>query len=134
MGQVPQAQGRCQDAHLAGSAWQYPNVYWDYRRQSARRQHARPDSARGRSVYVMDRGYVDFERLYVFTLTAAFFVWRTKSNVVLQRRYSHPVDKTTGVRSDHTVILTAIDSAKPLCHPRRLQPPYGRMDGRRSRG
>ena len=62
--------------------------------------------------YVMDRGYVDFERLYVFTLSAAFFVVRTKSNVLLQRRYSHPVDKTTGVRSDHTVILTAIDSAK----------------------
>ncbi|MGH9618528.1 MAG: IS4 family transposase [Bryobacteraceae bacterium] len=62
--------------------------------------------------YVMDRGYVDFERLYVFALSAAFFVVRTKSNVVLQRRYSHPVDKATGVRSDHTVILSAIDSAK----------------------
>ena len=62
--------------------------------------------------YVMDRGYVDFERLYVFTLSAAFFVVRTKSNILLQRRYSHPVDKTTGVRSDHTVILTAIGSAK----------------------
>ena len=62
--------------------------------------------------YVMDRGYVDFERLFVFTLSAAFFVVRTKSNVLLQRRYSHPVDKTTGVRSDHIVILTAIDSAK----------------------
>ena len=62
--------------------------------------------------YVMDRGYVDFERLYVFTLSAAFFVVRTKSNVLLHRRYSHPVDKATGVRSDHTVILTAIDSAK----------------------
>jgi hypothetical protein len=60
--------------------------------------------------YVMDRGYVDFERLYVFTLSAAFFVVRTKSNVLIQRRYSHPVDKTTGVRSDHTVILTAINS------------------------
>jgi len=62
--------------------------------------------------YVMDRGYVDFERLYIFTLSAAFFVVRTKSNVILQRRYSHPVDRTTGVRSDHTVILTAIGSAK----------------------
>lgn len=62
--------------------------------------------------YVMDRGYVDFERLFVFTLCSAFFVVRTKENVLLQRRYSHPVDKTTGVRSDHTVILTAIDSAK----------------------
>jgi transposase len=62
--------------------------------------------------YVMDRGYLDFERLYLFTLSAAFFVVRTKSNVILQRRYSHPVDKTTGVRSDHTVVLTAIGSIK----------------------
>ncbi len=62
--------------------------------------------------YVMDRGYVDFERLYVFTLSAAFFVVRTKSNVILQRRYSHPVDRSTGVRSDHTVILTATGSAQ----------------------
>ena len=62
--------------------------------------------------YVMDRGYVDFERLYVFTLSSAFFVVRTKSNILIQRRYSHPVDKTTGVRSDHTVILTAINSVK----------------------
>src|SRR6202047_5695753 len=38
--------------------------------------------------YVMDRGYIDFERLYVFTLSSAFFVVRTKENVILQRRYS----------------------------------------------
>jgi hypothetical protein len=69
--------------------------------------------------YVMDRGYVDFERLFVFTLSAAFFVVRTKSNILLQRRYSHPVDKTTGVRSDHTVILTAIDSVKAYPDPLR---------------
>ena len=62
--------------------------------------------------YVMDRGYIDFERLYVFTLSSAFFVVRTKENVVLQRRYSRPVDKSAGLRSDHTVILTAIESAK----------------------
>src|SRR5580658_9043286 len=61
--------------------------------------------------YVMDRGYVDFERLYQFTLNSAFFVVRTKSNVLIQRRYSHPVDKTTGVRSDQTVILTSFESA-----------------------
>jgi hypothetical protein len=60
----------------------------------------------------MDRGYIDFERLYVFTLSAAFFVVRTKENVLLERRYSHPVDKGTGVRSDQTVILTTIESAK----------------------
>ncbi|MGH9695504.1 MAG: IS4 family transposase, partial [Bryobacteraceae bacterium] len=62
--------------------------------------------------YVMDRGYVDFERLYGFTAAAAFFVTRTNKNVLLQRRYSHAVDKSTGVRSDQTVILTAIGSAK----------------------
>src|SRR3989442_928155 len=62
--------------------------------------------------YVMDRGYIDFERLYVFTLSSAFFVVRTKHNVVLQRRYSRPVDKSAGLRSDHTVVLTAIESAK----------------------
>ena len=62
--------------------------------------------------YVMDRAYVDFERLFVFTLCSSFFVVRTKKNVVLQRRYSHPVDKSTGLCSDQTVILTAIESAK----------------------
>jgi hypothetical protein len=62
--------------------------------------------------YVMDRGYIDFDRLYFFTLCSAFLVVRTKENVLLQRCYSHPVDKSTGVRSDHTVILTAIESVK----------------------
>jgi Domain of unknown function (DUF4372)/Transposase DDE domain len=61
--------------------------------------------------YVMDRGYIDFERLFVLTLSAAFFVVRTKSNVLLQRRYSHPVDRSTGVRSDQTVILSSFESA-----------------------
>ncbi len=60
--------------------------------------------------YVMDRGYVDFGRLHALTLSAAFFVTRTKTNVLLQRRRSHEVDRSTGVRSDHTVVLTAIKS------------------------
>src|SRR5713101_18807 len=61
--------------------------------------------------YVLDRGYIDFQRLFVFTLSSAFFVVRTKSNVLLQRRYSHPVDKSTGVLSDQTVILSSLESA-----------------------
>src|SRR5215470_18562683 len=69
--------------------------------------------------YVLDRGYIDFERLYIFTLSSAFFVVRTKENVLLERRYSHPVDKSTGVRSDQTVILTAIESAKVYPDPLR---------------
>jgi transposase len=61
--------------------------------------------------YVMDRAYIDFQRLFVFTLSSAFFVVRTKSNVLLERRYSHPVDKSTGVLSDQTVILSSLESA-----------------------
>src|SRR6266536_3390757 len=67
----------------------------------------------------VDRGYVDFARLFVFTLCSSFFVTRAKENVLLQRRYSHPVDKTTGVQSDQTVILTAIDSAMAYPDPLR---------------
>src|SRR5712692_2330375 len=62
--------------------------------------------------YVMDRGYLDFERLYRLTLAASFFVTRTKDNVLLQRRYSHPVDLACGVKSDHTVLLTTPGSAQ----------------------
>ncbi len=62
--------------------------------------------------YVMDRGYLDFERLYRLTLAASFFVTRTKDNVLLQRRYSHPVDHSSGVKSDHTVLLTTPGSAQ----------------------
>jgi len=64
------------------------------------------------AIYVMDRGYLDFKRLYVFPLCSAFFVVRTKQNIRLQRRYSRPVDKATGIRSDQTVILTTLESAK----------------------
>ena len=69
--------------------------------------------------YVMDRGYLDFERLYRLTLSSAFFVTRTKENVLLQRRYSHLVDENTGVRSDQTVILTTIGSATVYPDPLR---------------
>src|SRR5579863_7404210 len=62
--------------------------------------------------YVLDRGYLDFERLYRFTMSAAFFVTRAKTNVRLQRRYSLAVDKSSGVQSDQTAVLTAIGSAR----------------------
>lgn len=64
------------------------------------------------SFYVMDRGYLDFERLYLFQLCAAFFVVRTKAGVRLRRRYSHPVADGSGVLSDHTVVLASSESAK----------------------
>ena len=55
--------------------------------------------------YVMDRGYVDFERLYRFVLSGAFFVTRTKAGIQFRRLESRPVDRSTGLRSDHIVWL-----------------------------
>ena len=57
------------------------------------------------SFYIMDRGYLDFERLYVFTQLLAFFVTRTKKNTKVRRVYSHPVDRNDGLRYDQTVML-----------------------------
>jgi len=81
--------------------------------------------------YVMDRGYIDFERLFVLTLSSAFFVVRTKANVLLQRRYSHPVDKSTGVRSDQTVILLSYESASVYPDPLRKVSYYDAETGKR---
>jgi Domain of unknown function (DUF4372)/Transposase DDE domain len=57
------------------------------------------------AIYVMDRGYLDFERLYAFHQAPAFFVIRSKSNTDLRRLYSNPVDKDSGVRCDQIVAL-----------------------------
>lgn len=63
------------------------------------------------SFYIMDRAYIHFARLYRFTLAAAFFVVRARENMRYRRRYSRPVDKSTGLRSDQTIVLTGQDSA-----------------------
>ena len=63
--------------------------------------------------------YIDFERLDQFTLGSAFFVTRSKSNILLERRTSHPVDRSTGVHSDQTVILTSFESAS--AYPEKLR-------------
>jgi hypothetical protein len=64
------------------------------------------------SFYVMDRAYVDFARLHRFHSGGAFFVTRTKRRILFRRRCSHPVDASTGVRSDHTVVLASAASRK----------------------
>lgn len=56
--------------------------------------------------YIMDRGFVDFERLYRFHQAGSFFVIRAKSNTRLQRRYSQRIDRSTGLLCDQTVFLT----------------------------
>src|SRR5262245_3099782 len=60
---------------------------------------------------VMDRGYVDFERLYRFNQAMAYFVIRAKADLQFRRRRSHPVDKSTGLRSDQTIVLTGRKSS-----------------------
>jgi hypothetical protein len=78
------------------------------------------------AIYLMDRGYVDFARLARFTEEAAFFVTRTKTGIRFTRRSSRPVDFTTGVQSDHVVVLTTKESRghypQPLRRVRYVDP------------
>lgn len=60
--------------------------------------------------YIMDRGFLDFERLYRFHQNGSFFVTRGKSNLKVQRRYSHPIDRKTGLICDQSVVLTGFYS------------------------
>lgn len=69
--------------------------------------------------YIMDRGYLDFARLYIFHQCLAFFVTRAKGNFQFRRLYSHPVDKSTGLRCDQTIVLTGFYSLKD--YPERLR-------------
>lgn len=62
--------------------------------------------------YIMDRGYIDFERLYRLHQAGGFFVTRAKKNMDAQRRYSHPVDRSTGLIFDQTLVLQGHQSAK----------------------
>src|SRR5258706_14033116 len=67
--------------------------------------------------YVLDRGFIDFVRLYRFHLAGSFFVIRAKSNTKARRRYSHPVDHSTGLRCDQTIFLTGIYSPQDYQAP-----------------
>jgi IS4 transposase len=71
------------------------------------------------SFYIMDRGYLDFERLYTLNQCAAFFVIRAKSNLKFRRLYSHPIKKITGLRCDQTIVLTGFYSYKS--YPEKLR-------------
>ena len=72
--------------------------------------------------YIMDRGYLDFERLYALDQAGGFFVTRAKRNLDARRLYSAPVDRSTGLISDHTIALNGFYAAKhypgaPAAHP-----------------
>lgn len=69
--------------------------------------------------YIMDRGFLDFERLHRFHLAQSFFITRGKSNLRVQRRYSHPVDRATGLICDQTVMLSGFYSRQNFATPLR---------------
>jgi len=70
------------------------------------------------ALYIMDRGYVDFEHLFTLHRTGRFFVIRAKSNIKYRRRYSHPGDESGSVRCDRTIALSGVKSVRdyPPCH------------------
>jgi len=69
--------------------------------------------------YLVDRGYLDFARLHRITQAGAFFITRIKANTQFYRRKSHPIDKSTGVRSDQTIALTGPKTARLYPSPLR---------------
>ena len=71
------------------------------------------------SFYIMDRGYLDFGRLYIFHQCLAFFITRAKGNFRFRRLYSHPIDKSTGLRCDQTIMLTSFYPSKD--YPEKLR-------------
>jgi len=77
--------------------------------------------------YIMDRGHVDFERLFTLHRTGRFFVIRAKSNTKYRRRYSHPGDESGGVRCDRTIALSGVKSMRDYPLPlRRIRYPERR--------
>lgn len=71
------------------------------------------------SFYIMDRGYLDFQRLYAMHRNSAFFVIRAKANLRFRRIYSHPIDKSLGLRCDQSIKLTGFYTAKD--YPEKLR-------------
>ena len=64
------------------------------------------------SIYIMDRGYLDFQRLYLLNQCMAFFIIRSKKNTKFRRIYSHEIDKSTGLRCDQSIVLTGVKTKK----------------------
>ena len=69
--------------------------------------------------YIMDRGYLDFGRLYTFHQSLALFITRAKGNFQFRRLYSHPIDKSTGLKCDQSIVLTSFYPAKD--YPEKLR-------------
>jgi hypothetical protein len=71
------------------------------------------------AIYIMDRGYIDFARLYALHKARAIFVVRDRATTRFHRRYSHPVDRSTGLICDQTIVFTGANSRRAYPEPAR---------------
>src|SRR5450631_1185721 len=110
---------RPSSCHARGPSRQHPHVSAHQRWQASRRQCPRPVGARAGRLLRHGPGYIDFERLHRLHEAGSFFVTRAKSNLNAQRRYSHPVDRSTGLICDQTVVLTGFYSRQDFDTPLR---------------
>lgn len=82
------------------------------------------------SYYIMDRGYIDFDRLYRLNQERAFFVVRAKKNLRFRRLYSHPINKQSGLRCDQIIRLTGVQSSQDYPDRLRRVKYYDSVNGR----
>jgi len=80
--------------------------------------------------YIMDRGYVDFKRLFILNQAGAFFVIRAKSNTQYKRRYSHSIDNSGGLKFDQTIVLTGVNTKDDYPLPLRRVKYYDEKTGK----
>jgi hypothetical protein len=120
VGTIPLDQGRGKTAHAArfscGNIPSFIHISDGKMHEVNILDQLLPEPA---AFYIMDRGFLDFERLYRVHQAGSFFVTHRKSNLKAQRRYSHPVDLTTGLVCDQTVFLTGFYSHKGFEAPLR---------------
>ncbi len=129
VGEVPPPQECGETAHAAGSAGQHSDQCLCDRRPSSRRDILDQLLPEAGAFYLLDRGYVDFARLYVLAQACAFFVTRAKKNMQFYRRSSRPVKRSAGLRSDQTILLTGVQTAQRYPDPLRRIPLFRCREG-----
>jgi len=111
MGAFLNRKSGCQAAHALGSSGQHSLFCACFARDNTRLNVLDRLLIEPAAFSVMDRAYLDYRRLRRFTIAGAFFVTRAKRNLRCTIRDVRPVDRTTGLRSDHTIVLNGIKTA-----------------------
>src|SRR5579862_7781364 len=112
LGAVPAAQERGQNPHLAGSARAHPGQCYVTGGQVNDVNLLDQLGLEAGAIYLLDRGYIDYRRLFLITQALAFFVTRADQNMRYRYREGRPVDRSTGLRSDQTIRLTGPKSSR----------------------